>query len=293
MFKIGEFSKLSNISVRSLRHYESLGLLSPMETDRFTGYRYYSADQLDTANKIRMLREVGFSLDSIKRFLSAGSLDGARQYYELRQMEVEEELQSLRAKRDMLKFLLDDITENENMDCYNVVEKDVPEKTVLRSHKILPSYDCVKEFWLEFLEEVKETGIQPQEPLFLRSLCLDKEYKETNVEVELQIEVSVYSEQKEEKQIITTPAAHVATVTFSRGYPQGSVMRHAVSRSLARWLEVNRESAFGVMFNIPKLLNGDGTMFRAQNLLNSDCPDPDHWINEWGFEITKTDPHSV
>jgi DNA-binding transcriptional MerR regulator len=53
-----------------------------METDRFTGYRYYSADQLDAANKIRMLREVGFSLDSIKRFLNAGSLDGARQYYE-------------------------------------------------------------------------------------------------------------------------------------------------------------------------------------------------------------------
>jgi DNA-binding transcriptional MerR regulator len=289
MFKIGEFSKLSNISVRSLRHYESLGLLSPMKTDRFTGYRYYSADQLDAANKIRMLREVGFSLDSIKSFLRAGNLDGARQYYELRQMEVEEELQSLRAKRDMLKLLLGDIAENENVNCYNVVEKDVPEKIVLRSHRILPSYDCVKEFWQEFLEEAKKADIQLQEPLFLRSLCLDKEYKETNVEVELQIEATGNSELKDGGQIAATPAAHVATVTFSGGCLQGSIMRHAVRRSLARWLEVNRKSTFGVMFNIRKPLNGDGSMFSTQNLLNSDCPDPDHWINEWGFEITKTD----
>ena len=45
MFKIGEFSKLSLVSVRMLRHYGELGLLMPEETDVFTGYRYYSADR--------------------------------------------------------------------------------------------------------------------------------------------------------------------------------------------------------------------------------------------------------
>jgi DNA-binding transcriptional MerR regulator len=114
MFRIGEFSKLSNISVRSLRHYENLGLLAPAEIDCFTGYRHYSAEQLDTANKIRMLREVGFSLDSIKGLLSEDSLETARQYYELRQMEVEEELQVLKVKKDMLDLLLDDMKENGN-----------------------------------------------------------------------------------------------------------------------------------------------------------------------------------
>jgi DNA-binding transcriptional MerR regulator len=64
MFKIGEFSKLSNISVRLLRHYETLELLPPKKTDPVSGYRYYTAEQLDRANTIRMLREIGFSLDA-------------------------------------------------------------------------------------------------------------------------------------------------------------------------------------------------------------------------------------
>ena len=49
MLKIGEFSKLSRISVRMLRHYDEIGLLKPAEIDRFTDYRYYREDQLPTA----------------------------------------------------------------------------------------------------------------------------------------------------------------------------------------------------------------------------------------------------
>ena len=69
MFKIGEFSRLSRVSVRMLRHYDRLGLLTPSETDRFTGYRYYSARQLMSLNRILALKEVGFSLDEIARIL--------------------------------------------------------------------------------------------------------------------------------------------------------------------------------------------------------------------------------
>ena len=48
MLKIGEFSKLSRVSVRMLRHYDEIGLLKPAETDRFTDYRYYREDRLPT-----------------------------------------------------------------------------------------------------------------------------------------------------------------------------------------------------------------------------------------------------
>lgn len=46
MLKIGEFSKLSRVSVRMLRHYDEIGLLPPASIDSATGYRYYSEDQL-------------------------------------------------------------------------------------------------------------------------------------------------------------------------------------------------------------------------------------------------------
>ena len=64
MLKIGEFSKLSRVSVRMLRHYDEVGLLAPSEVDSMTGYRYYSERQLITAGRIAALRALGFGLST-------------------------------------------------------------------------------------------------------------------------------------------------------------------------------------------------------------------------------------
>ena len=64
MLKIGEFSKLSRVSVRMLRHYDEVGLLAPSEVDPMTGYRYYSERQLITAGRIAALRALGFGLSA-------------------------------------------------------------------------------------------------------------------------------------------------------------------------------------------------------------------------------------
>ena len=69
MIKIGDFSKLSRISVRMLRHYNEIGLLIPNSIDDFTGYRYYSEKQLPLANRISALKEMGFSLVAIVEIL--------------------------------------------------------------------------------------------------------------------------------------------------------------------------------------------------------------------------------
>lgn len=71
MFKIGEFSRFTRVSVKTLRHYDELGLLRPRVVDRFTNYRYYSADQVPRLNQILALRELGFSLEQIGRLLDA------------------------------------------------------------------------------------------------------------------------------------------------------------------------------------------------------------------------------
>ena len=59
MLKIGEFSKLSRVSVRMLRHYDEIGLLKPAEIDHFTDYRYYREDQLPIAGRIAALKDMG------------------------------------------------------------------------------------------------------------------------------------------------------------------------------------------------------------------------------------------
>ena len=70
MLKIGEFSKLSRISVRMLRHYDEIGLLNPAQTDRFTDYRYYREDQLPVASRITALKEMGFRLAEVRELLA-------------------------------------------------------------------------------------------------------------------------------------------------------------------------------------------------------------------------------
>lgn len=69
MLKIGEFSKLSRVSIRMLRHYDEIGLLKPAHIDPDSGYRYYGEDQLPVAGRITALKEMGFGLSAIGQML--------------------------------------------------------------------------------------------------------------------------------------------------------------------------------------------------------------------------------
>ncbi|WP_164669780.1 MerR family transcriptional regulator [Virgibacillus doumboii] len=74
MFKIGDFSKLSGLSINTLYHYENIGILKPSFIDRDTNYRYYEADQLVTINKVLALKDAGFSLSEIASILTDGTV---------------------------------------------------------------------------------------------------------------------------------------------------------------------------------------------------------------------------
>lgn len=61
MFKIGEFSKLTQVSIRMLRYYDEMGLLTPAQVDKFTGYRLYSTEQIRILHRIIFLRDIDFN----------------------------------------------------------------------------------------------------------------------------------------------------------------------------------------------------------------------------------------
>ncbi len=71
MLAIGEFSRLTHLSVRTLRRYHDAGLLEPATVDDATGYRYYSADQIATAQVIHRLRDLDVPLPDVQRILRA------------------------------------------------------------------------------------------------------------------------------------------------------------------------------------------------------------------------------
>jgi DNA-binding transcriptional MerR regulator len=70
MFSIGEFATIGRVSVRMLRHYDTLGLLIPARVDTGSGYRYYRADQLRRLNRLLALKDLGFTLDQVRQILA-------------------------------------------------------------------------------------------------------------------------------------------------------------------------------------------------------------------------------
>ena len=63
LYKIGDFSKITDTPVRTLRFYSDIGLLVPEKVDIFTGYRYYGDAQIKSLKLIQKLKDLGFSLD--------------------------------------------------------------------------------------------------------------------------------------------------------------------------------------------------------------------------------------
>ena len=93
MFSIGEFSRLGGVSVRTLRHYDEIGLLRPATVDPDTGYRGYSAAQLGRLNRIMALKELGLSLTQARRLLDGVTLEELNGMLILRRAQLEHELE--------------------------------------------------------------------------------------------------------------------------------------------------------------------------------------------------------
>jgi DNA-binding transcriptional MerR regulator len=71
LLTIGDFSRMTHLSVKALRHYHDVGVLEPAAIDQFTGYRSYDASQVPAAQVIRRLRDLGMPLDGIRTVLAA------------------------------------------------------------------------------------------------------------------------------------------------------------------------------------------------------------------------------
>lgn len=93
MKTIGDFAKLGRVSVRMLRHYDSIGLLTPQVIDPHSGYRFYEVSQLERLNRIVALKDLGLRLEQVRRILD-GELTGAdlRAMLRLRQVELESQI---------------------------------------------------------------------------------------------------------------------------------------------------------------------------------------------------------
>ena len=107
LLSIGDFSRMTHLSVKALRHYHDLGLLEPAAIDQFTGYRSYDAAQVPTAQVIRRLRDLGMPLDQVRTVLHTPDLEIRNKEIATHLNRMEEQLEQTRATVAGLRALLE------------------------------------------------------------------------------------------------------------------------------------------------------------------------------------------
>src|ERR1051326_819224 len=139
MFKIGEFSQLGQVTSRTLRHYDDLGLLKPAHIDPESDYRYYPLDQLPRLNRIIALKELGLSLEQITKLVDGEvSADQLRGMLALRQAELAQEIEATQAQLARVAARLRQIEQEDTLSPYEVARKSVAVQTVATIRQIVP-----------------------------------------------------------------------------------------------------------------------------------------------------------
>ena len=147
MIKIGDFARLSQVSVVTLRYYDETGLLKPVKVDAFSGYRFYSTDQLPRLNRILALKDLGFSLEQIKLMLAEGmSPEQLRGMLTMQRNEVERRLADDRERLHRIESRLRQIEMENKMSNYDVIVKTVPAMLVASRRMTIPTNDQVPQY---------------------------------------------------------------------------------------------------------------------------------------------------
>lgn len=175
MLKIGEFSKLSMLTIKALRFYEAEGILIPEKVDKWTRYRYYKTSQLSLAAEIKKMRQLDFTVDEIKSRMDGVPL---KEILSKKKAELEKKQAEVSMKLSIIHYLM----EETEMD-YQAVIKEVPECVVYSEERRLKAYSEVTALVLESAQECMRLNpdIECVTPDYCFCEYLDGEYREKDI----------------------------------------------------------------------------------------------------------------
>lgn len=244
MFRISDFSRLTRVTVKALRHYDRLGLLKPARVDTQTGYRYYSAQQITQLGRILALKEMGFSLEHI------GDLVGRKadratltSLLETKRTELEARIESDHARLKQVEGSLRDLESGKAALVAEVVVRESPAVRVAsRRARVAELDDGVEELFEALESDVARAGVRGAGPPIL--IYLDRDHREENARVEVAVPVLSDARAAGKSPIRTLPAIPRAACMIYRGsYDQWG----EVTRGLLSWLQSRRWEPAGPM----------------------------------------------
>ena len=271
MLKIGDFSKLSRISIRMLRHYDEIGLLTPKTIDPFTNYRYYGEDQLPVAGQITALRAMGFGLSTIGEIIrSYDDPNKLAEFLNVKRAELQAEAEDVAHRLLLLETAIKRLRKDGNSMKYNVTLKTLPERYVASVRKVIPAYDQESTLWGILMSETASMYLQPADSCLGLAIFHDEGHKESDVDVEIQMSVKGNYKNTENVVFKTVSPTVIASVTYKGGYEQVT----AVNEAIANWINDN-----GYEFS--------GPMFCIYHVSPAQTRNPDEFVTEVCFPVRK------
>lgn len=212
LYKIGMFAQMNHSTVKTLRFYETQGLLLPAYIDEENGYRYYTLDQMAVLHQITALKQAGFTLEDIKGINSG-----------------EEEKTVLQKKKSQLLFKIAELTrqvavidtylsdKNNSLDA-PVLIKTLPSVYVASMQATIDSYDELFEIMPRMGNEMEQAGCETSLPEYCFTQYLDDTYKEKDVLVETCEAVTELKTDRENLTFKEIPEVNAACVFHKGSY---------------------------------------------------------------------------
>jgi DNA-binding transcriptional MerR regulator len=270
MLKIGDFSRLGQVTIRTLHHYEQMGLLKARRVDQETGYRYYDLEQLPRLHRILAFKDLGFSLEQIADLLTSDpSAEMMQGMLMARRVELEREMDATAARMERVAARLRQIEMGDDPNELEIVVKSVPAVTVASLRSIVPTVDMVGYTCDTHFRELSawlRANRLPEDGLTM-NLYYNEEYTETDLDQESAVLLDapprqpVSATNAEIRVYDLDPVEHMASLVHPlsfAGLPDGVT-------SLLRWMTLTGYRLAGPLrvlhlFGHPRTVRTDETV---------------------------------
>lgn len=243
MVKIGEFSKLSRISIRMLRHYDEIGLLKPETSDPVNGYRYYSVRQLAITGRIYTLKEMGFGLSEISEILKFyNDREKLGNYLYAQQEKLVKEAEETAYRIHLLETAIGRLGKDDSMEYKTEIRK-IPATKVISIETTIPGYRNEDEAWDKMSGRLKGMDSAILEPDYCKTIYRGAQ-DDGSLKVELQVAVASGTENGDGLKEV--PGMECACVSYKGGYDN----INDVYDTISKWIEDNGYIVAGESFNI-------------------------------------------
>ncbi|KNF07516.1 transcriptional regulator [Gottschalkia purinilytica] len=241
MFKIGDFARLNKVTVKTLRHYDGLGLLQPEKIDSFTGYRYYSASQMPRLNRILSLKDIGFSLDEIALILNKNmDLEQIRTLLELKHLEILDRVKNEQARLSRIETFIKMYKQEEYIMKYDIVLKEIEPVRVAALRDTIPTYSEQGHLWEELAGHIEKHGAKIVPPCMI--IYHDIGYKEECVDAEVVEPIDGDLPDTKRIKIKKLESVKEMACVIHKGSYQ---TLHMAYNAISKWIEENKYEIIG------------------------------------------------